>query len=251
MVEAARAFTGWIVHVPGGRQGRQLDRLGIVPWGAGIVPDRHDVGAKTILGDTAEHDLGSTIDLLLDHPATAEHVAAKLFHELTGLWPSATVRGALASTFRSDYRILPLVEAIVTRPELVSDAAVRSRVRTPLEKAMTLIQAFGPSGTNQLGGSQLEQTSRILQGTSYAPFLPPNPAGYPEGEALLGPYQLTHALDLLWLVPERLDALTTVDAMRTVGIVDADPTTVAVVDGFAEPHAKLASVLAAPEMILT
>lgn len=244
VVEAARAFTGWVVHVPGTRPASQLVRLGIEPWHSGVVEGRHDAGSKTILGSTASHDAGSAIDVILEQPGTAEFVAAKLFRELVGLDPSADAVASLASGFRTDYQVLPLVEAIVARPEFTSIEALRTRVRTPLEKAATLFQAYP-------GGGRPAQVARVLRGTTYFPFLPPNPAGYAKGQALMGPYQLIHTLDLLWLLPQSLPMLTTTEALRSLGIHDAGPPTVEVVDRFDDPHSKLASVLASPEFILT
>lgn len=244
VVEAARAFTGWVVHVPGTRPAPQLARLGIEPWESGVVEGRHDAGSKTILGSTRNHDAGSTIDVILEEPRTAEFVAAKLFRELVGLEPSVDAIDSLASGFRADYQVLPLVEEIVARPELTSIEALRTRVRTPLEKAATLLQAYP-------GDRQPAQVARVLRGTTYFPFLPPNPAGYAKGEALMGPYQLTHTLDLLWLLPQSLPVMTTTEALSSLGVHDAGPTTVEVVDRFDEPHSKLASVLASPEFVLT
>ena len=248
VVEAARALTGWVIHVPGTRSAGQVTAQpgleDLPPWTSGLATRRHDRGTKTILGSIAAHDLDSVIDLLLDQPATADHIAAKLFRELVGLDPEPAVVTELASGFRSDYAILPLVEAIVARPEFVAPNTIRARVASPLEKALTLIQAFG----GVRAGSDL---GRLFRTTAYVPFLPPNPAGYPKGEELLGPYQLTHGLDLLWLVPESLPDLDSTSALATLGIHDPSPTTTEIVDRFDDAHSKLGAALTAPEFVLT
>lgn len=247
VVEAARALTGWVIHVPGtpaaARVVAQPGLADLAPWESAVAGRRHDDGVKTILGSTANHDLDSTIDLLLDHPATASHIATKLYRELAGIDPPPDVVAELASTFRPDYEILPLVEAIVARPEFTSPEALRAKVASPLEKAMTLLQAFGGQPAADLG--------RLFRTTAYVPFLPPNPAGYPKGEELLGPYQFTHGLDLLWLVPESIPAMDTAGALATLGIHDPSPSTTDVVDRFADPHTKLGVALTAPEFVLT
>lgn len=243
VVEAGRAFTGWVINVPSERNGPDLDGLGIGKWQSGLVDRRHDAGSKTILGSTANHGMASTIELLLDQPSTAEHIAAKMFHELVGIAPSPEVVRDLAAEFRADYQIMPLVSSIVSRPEFLSDEAIRARVRTPLEKVITLMQAFPEQQT-------LEGLAEILRFSGYVPFLPPNPAGYAEGTELLGPYLLTHTLDLLWLIPQRAE-VTTSEALERLGIYDASSSTIAVLDGFDDPLSKLASALASPEFILT
>ena len=48
VVAASRAFTGWVVAIPGRPN---LARLG-APWSAVFLPRRHDAGAKTLLGTT-------------------------------------------------------------------------------------------------------------------------------------------------------------------------------------------------------
>ena len=49
VVEASRAFTGWVVDIPGRPAAR---RLRGEPWTAVFLPQRHDAGTKTLLGKT-------------------------------------------------------------------------------------------------------------------------------------------------------------------------------------------------------
>ena len=56
----------------------------------------------------------------------------------------------LGDAFARDWSIMGLVEAITAEPAFTSDAAVRSKVRTPVEKLVGIAQAGGAT-TIQLG----------------------------------------------------------------------------------------------------
>ncbi|CAN0394749.1 unnamed protein product, partial [Phaeothamnion confervicola] len=195
VVAASRSFTGWVVDLPG----RPAKDLGS-PWNAVFVPRRHDDGTKTLLGVTGALDMDGALDVILDQPSTARFIAAKLHRELVGLSPDDDALDRLATSFAADYEILPLVRAIVAEPAFTSDAAVRAKVRTPLERTVAIIQAAGTQvDVAAFGGRGKKRgpLSRALRSMSYLPFLPPNVAGYPKGDRLLGPSSLVHAFDLL------------------------------------------------------
>ena len=108
-----------------------------------FLPQRHDAGSKTLLGKTGAFDMDGALDVILAHPSTARFVAAKLYRELVGITPSRKTIDRLASTFRRDYEIMPLVEAIARDDAFVSDEAVRAKYRTPVEKLVGIVQATG------------------------------------------------------------------------------------------------------------
>src|SRR5689334_6290609 len=49
VVAASRAFSGWVVDVPGRPGLQRAAAFGIPAWQAGLVPRRHDGGTKTLL----------------------------------------------------------------------------------------------------------------------------------------------------------------------------------------------------------
>ena len=61
--EAARAFTGW-----------NFENLDFV-----VNTAKHDDGPKTFLGHTGTFDGVEVLDIILDQPATAEYIAAKIY----------------------------------------------------------------------------------------------------------------------------------------------------------------------------
>jgi uncharacterized protein (DUF1800 family) len=255
VVAASRAFTGWVVDLPGRKFSARLEQVtGVSPWDAVFVARRHDAGVKTLLGSTGAFDLDGALDVILDHPATAEFVAAKLYRELVGVGPDDTTVRALAKSFRADYEILPLVTAIVQRPEFTSDAAVRAKYRTPVEKVVGILQATGGrageagAGVSVVGrgggGRLLAQAMRTM---SYLPFVPPNVGGFPKGARLVGPSNLVHTFDLVaatGTVPttKKVDEL-----FAALGVFDVSDTTRAVVEKQRDAGRRFALAVASPE----
>jgi len=241
VVEVSRACTGWAVNLPF-ETWTQPDVALFEPF---FVPSRHDAGEKTILGSTGAFDLDDALDLLLDRPETARFVGTKLYRELIGMEPDDAAAARVASAFRREYHIMDLVEAVVAEPAFLSDAAVRAKVRTPLEKLVGLMQAIGV--TEMPPDAQLPG---ILQNLGYVPFLPPNPAGYPRGDALLGPHQLVHTLDLAVVMSEPPPDRAPRDVLARFGLFDVDESTVAVLERVSRADVRAALALGSPEYAL-
>jgi uncharacterized protein (DUF1800 family) len=98
VVEASRAFSGWVVNVPG----RRRSPPGTAPWTASFVPQRHDTGTKTLLGVTGALDLPAALDVILEHPSTRRFVAARLYRELVGIEPDDATAARLGDAFGCD-----------------------------------------------------------------------------------------------------------------------------------------------------
>ncbi len=241
IVEAARSFTGWTINVPG--RGSFSDD--VPPWAARFVPSRHDDGEKTLLGVTGEHDMDGALDILLDQPETSRRTTRKLYKELTGLDPDDDTTERLAAPFADVYDVMPLVEAIVAEPAFTSDEAVRTRVRTPVEKLVGLLQAVPAredAGETALGA---------LRTIGYVPLLPPNPAGHPKGAALLGPHQLVHTFDLAVVMADEVPERDSAETFARFGIFDVSEESAAVVEAEADPRRRAALVLTSPEFAVT
>ena len=194
VVAASKSFSGWIVNIPGLPATARLTTAGIPPWSAVFLARRHDDSVKTLLGHQGDFDLDQALDLILGNPATPKFIATKLYRELVGRDPSAATVKRLASNFGDDYQIMPLVEAIVSDPAFTADDAVRTRVRTPVEKLVGVLQAAG--GDTPIG-ARARVVVNALRSVDYLPFLPPNVGGFPSGTLILGPHDLVGAFDLL------------------------------------------------------
>ncbi len=244
VLAAARAFTGWVVKVPSTRADVLAPDL--PDWAATFIRSRHDGGSKTLLGVTADHDLASALDVLLEQPATRRFVAARLHEALVGLPAAEPDVDRLADAF-ADYEIMRLVEAIVTGPAFLSEDAIRSQVRTPFDRLLTITQTFG------LARGLLQAVEAMLPAQQFIPFAPPNPAGYPSGSALLGPHALVHGFDLTSIVrAEEAGELDPTGSahLRRLGVRDVSEPTRAAIAGAKSPASQLALAINAPEMLL-
>ena len=249
VVAAARAFTGWMVNEPLWEDADFETESGffsdeVEPWGALFMPDYHDDGSKTLLGRTGRLGMDEALEILLEQPAAGAHIAAKLYRELVGFWPDDATADRLGRTFAADYEILPLVEAIVAEPAFLAPKAVRAKVRTPLEKLVTLLQAFGSDVPD-------EYLIYVLESQSYLPFAPPNPAGFAKGQRLLSPGSLIGGFHLLHILEEPPEDLATSDALASLGLNDIEASTERIVLGASDPLQALALAFGSPEFVLT
>jgi uncharacterized protein (DUF1800 family) len=193
--------------------------------------------------------MDGALDVILEQPATARFVATKLWRDLVGLEPDDETVTALARDFRRDYEILPLVLAIVQHDAFTSDAAVRAKYRSPVEKLVGIVQA---SGAPPLIGARPKETGAALalRAMSYLPFAPPNVAGFPKGSRLLGPSNLVHTFDLVRAV-RRAPAVKSVDDLfARFGVFDVSDTTRGVVSAERDPDVRFVLAATSPEFTL-
>jgi uncharacterized protein (DUF1800 family) len=255
VVEASRAFSGWVVNVPGRRYSQRLERFGAAPWQAIAIPQRHDAGIKTVLGTTAPLDLDGALDVILEQPATGRYVAGKLYRELVGIAADDATADRLGDAFARDWSIMALIEAIVADEAFLSDTAIRARVRTPVEKLVGILQAGGATSfdlaamRSRAGGRRgTSGVGEALRSIGFVPFVPPNVAGFPGGTGLLGPHQLVHTFDLLQAfdaapaVPDGTDEL-----LARFGLFDVSPATRRVLDAQEDPGRRFALAAMSPE----
>ncbi|MDQ1431883.1 MAG: hypothetical protein QOF40_2485 [Actinomycetota bacterium] len=249
VVAASRAFTGWVIAVPGRPA---LEKLG-APWSSVFVPRRHDAGTKTLLGKTGTFDLDGALEVILDHRATGEFVVTKLYRELVGLSPDRATVTTLAKNFRRNYEIMPLVTAIVQHEAFTSDAAVRVKYRSPVEKLVGIVQASGGTGdTARLqAGRASGGVARALRTMSYLPFVPPNVGGFPKGARLTGPSNLVHSFDLVQAAAAPPRTRSVDDLFARFGIFDVSDTSRAVLARERDPGRRFVLAAASPEFTLT
>lgn len=129
--EGARALTGWqIVRTEGGVSSQ-------------FVPQRHDAGIKTYLGQTGAWRPEDVIEMLANHPATGQRLGRKLWSELVYPNPEPEIVAQLADVYQGSRRQIPAVlAAILSHPQFFSAKAYRSRVRSPQEFLMGSLRAL-------------------------------------------------------------------------------------------------------------
>lgn len=158
--EAARAFTGW-----------HLD------WTTGavsIVASDHDSGSKTFLGHTGNLGGDDVLDIILQQPAAASFVTAKLWREFVSPTPDPTELQAIAGAFAaSGYDMRTMLRALFLTPSFWDPANRGVLVKSPAEFLVGLFKSTGlPSmeaGAASATGGRLGQSL----------FQPPNVKGWP------------------------------------------------------------------------
>jgi uncharacterized protein (DUF1800 family) len=235
----ARCFTGLRVQ-------RQT---GVVRF----VPKLHDPGPKTVLGRTADFDVEGAVKLLTSQPATARHLAARMwsfFARPAG--PDEEVVGRLAAAFERDRTGAALLRAILAEPEFTAAETRTGLVKTPIEYVVGALRAL-----------RLQPEARhvnVLRRLGQVPFAPPSVGGWPANQAWLttasslARYQFARDLarraDLSAVADEppgrRPDAVA-----HLLGVDGWSPTTAAALAQVAgDPGGLVTIALIAPEYVL-
>ncbi len=183
VVNVARAFTGWTVT------------NGVSHFN----PATHDTNPKRILGRTLPAGRGvedglHVIDLLVEHPATAQFISRKLcVHFVSDTPPQSLVDSTAAVFMANNAEIKPVLRHLFTSDEF--KAAAGQKLRRPLTFFVAAARATGTSVV------QYEAVYEMLATLGQVPYawLPPN--GYPPVAA---PWTTTNGLLARWNIAMRM-----------------------------------------------
>jgi uncharacterized protein (DUF1800 family) len=166
--EVARCFTGWSINMP-----RYLGEFF-------YRRPAHDPGAKLVLGLSIaaggdQEDGERVLDLLANHPSTAHFIATKLIRKFVSDQPPPALVQRLASVFLKTHGDLRAVyQSLFSSAEFWSDQAYASKIKTPLEFAVSAIRTFGGSTNGDLAlAHQIAQMGEPL-------YRSQPPTGFPE-----------------------------------------------------------------------
>ncbi|NKF22380.1 DUF1800 domain-containing protein [Solimonas marina] len=161
MQQAARAFTGWKALPPDGRFVE--------------VRRQHDDGIKSFLGQRGNFDGDDIIDIILRQPQAAVFIVDELWHEFVSPNPDPSEVERLASSFRKDWQIAPLMKQLLREPEVIDARSAGTLVKSPVEFVVGTVRSIG---------LPLTPLSAVLAADSMgqALFYPPNVKGWPGGD---------------------------------------------------------------------
>jgi uncharacterized protein (DUF1800 family) len=131
--EVARCFTGWTID-------RQTGEFKFAPF-------RHDNGAKVVLGHEIPpgggiQDGEMVLDILCSEPATAHHIAYELCQRFVSDTPPESLVTRVATVFtHTGGDLRQVVEAILTSSEFLSPACFNTKIKSPLEFAVSAVRA--------------------------------------------------------------------------------------------------------------
>ena len=164
VVEAARALTGWVVD-EGAIRGR-------------FRSERHDAGAKTILGRTGAWGHDDLVQILFDEraDAIAHFLAGKLYAWFVHPVPNAGVVAALAGVLRqSDFSVPTALQALLTSAHFYDTAVVGARLKSPMELAIGVLRELGVTPS----AAALETIRMRTQSIGQEVLNPPSVEGWP------------------------------------------------------------------------
>jgi uncharacterized protein (DUF1800 family) len=144
--EVARCFTGWSIASVDGKRPR-INRYGE----AGVFqfyPTVHDDGEKTVLGHVIPEGGGiqdgeTVLDILASNPATMRHISYELCQRLVCDEPPMSLVHKCVETWkRTDGDLREIYRTIVTSPEFFSPIAMRHKIKSPFEYAISSVRAL-------------------------------------------------------------------------------------------------------------
>jgi uncharacterized protein (DUF1800 family) len=144
-----------------------------------MVPGQHDSGQKTFLGKTGNFDGTDIISIIMEQPATARHIASRLFREFAYRDPATETIDQLVDVWdQTNHDVKAVVRAILVSDEFYSMKAYRSLVRSPVEFIIGAVRGL----ELESDFLQIEQQAQAMDQRLYEP---PSVAGWPGGEAWL------------------------------------------------------------------
>jgi uncharacterized protein (DUF1800 family) len=164
--DTARAFTGWFV-LRG--ELRYFER-------------EYDGQAKTVLGTTGNFDGAGVLQVLLDQPATAQHLTRRLYRWFVSETdePEDSLLKPLADAFAADYDVRALVETMLRSNLFFSATAYRQKVKRPVEFALGIVRGLeGTVPTLRLANDLAWLGERLYD--------PPTGEGWAGGEHWINP----------------------------------------------------------------
>lgn len=168
--EASRAFTGWGNDVLTFR----------------FDPALHDAGHKKFLGREGDFGGEEIVDIILEQPATAEFIAAKLYRYLVRDEISNATREALGRAFReADYELKPLLKTIFLSRDFYSEPSVATQIKSPVQLFVSTYRKLGIAKTPTAPDFN-DLTKPLGQSLLY----PPNVAGWSGGRTWITPATL-------------------------------------------------------------
>ena len=137
-----------------------------------------DDGEKKIFGRTGNFSAEDFIDMILEKPACAKHIAKKLWTFFAYEDPAPALVEQLADSFRGHhYEIRPLMGEILRSTEFYSAPAIRSQVKSPIQWFVQTAREL------EIDLPRGQAANNALRSLGQVPFFPPSVKGWDGGKA--------------------------------------------------------------------
>ncbi|MDZ8119752.1 DUF1800 domain-containing protein [Pontiella agarivorans] len=175
--EAARAFTGWMVHP------KRYAFFNNVR--------NHDRKPKTFFGRTGNFTGHDIIRIILEQEKAAEFLVSRLWNFFAYENPSPDIVQELAAQFRdNDYELQPLLKSIFMSEAFYSPQAMHTQIKSPAQWLVGSCIALG------IRKPDTSQSINALRSLGQELFAPPNVKGWDGGYAWITTSSLTSRYNL-------------------------------------------------------
>ena len=138
------------------------------------------------MGRTGNFDGVDIIDIVLDQPATARFITAKLYRYFAAEEAPPALIEKLATIFRDhDYAIKPLLHAMFLARDFYGPAVVATQIKSPVQLA---ISTYAKLGLSALPG--VPDFHAVTESLGQKLLYPPNVAGWEGGRSWITPASL-------------------------------------------------------------
>lgn len=173
--EVARCFTGWSLRFPPDSECGTFQF--VAPW--------HDPGVKMVLGETIlagagdneTYDGDRVLEILINHPSTANFIATKLCRRFIADEPQAEAVAEVAAAFTNSQGDIPDTLRALFNTDAFRNTA-DAKISRPNEYLAQMLRALLPEGNYPSDNGQLFFYAQLILG--HLPFYWPTPDGYPD-----------------------------------------------------------------------
>lgn len=165
--EIARALTGWSADIS--------------TLSTRFNPDRYDGTEKTFFGRTGAFGYDEVIDIIFEEraEAVARFICEKLYKEFVYANPDEAIVGQLADLFiASEFRIEPVVRALLKSAHFFDDTFIGSRIKGPVELFASLMPFAASEQVSSGAQSLYDRGMRTAWHWGQVLLDPPNVAGW-------------------------------------------------------------------------
>lgn len=189
VTQAARVLTGWTVYpvnqmsdndsIEKAREARLVKGGSVRDGDFLFAANRHDRGEKTVLGvkfnNEGYQEGVRLLEMLARHPSTAAFISRKLAIRFVSDDPPQSLVEKMAKTFKNtDGDIGQVLITMVSAPEFWDAAAIRQKIKSPFELAISAVRGLGADFENPY--SLYSWINRMGQKVYYYPA----PTGFPD-----------------------------------------------------------------------
>ncbi len=163
VIEVARCFTGWTV-MPRGKylekllaNEDKLKKLGFIFDGQFLFnANQHDAEQKIVLGHVIPagggiNDGEEVLNILAYNPATAKHISLEIAQKFVSDNPPKSLVSKMSNVFLKTHGdIKSVLTTIVKSPEFWKIAKTHSKIKSPLELAVSAVRALNADVLNPM-----------------------------------------------------------------------------------------------------